>query len=224
LPTKLRISLPTNTARHGITAGPLYEWWMRTLMSVEAQTHARLRRPLRRAFTPAMVEDLRPYIRQTARELADRITPEQPHDFVQDFAGPLAARVMCRLLGVPETDYEQFHGWARDIGLAFATGGLSPGLLARIDQSVDRMGSYIAELIDDRRTRPGTDLLSTLVAERHHTLTAGEVNNLAVLLVWAGQDTTARQLGRALVAFAQHPQQWDLLLSEDNANGQLPFS
>ncbi|HET9254482.1 MAG TPA: cytochrome P450, partial [Pseudonocardiaceae bacterium] len=43
------------------------------------------------------------------------------------------------------------------------------------------------------------------------SLNEAELNNMALLLVWASQDTTSRQLGRALVAFSHNPGQWALL-------------
>jgi cytochrome P450 len=199
---------------HGITEGPMYEWWTTTLMSVDPPDHARLRRLLNKAFTPRVVEALRPITRTTAVDLADRIAAGGGEcEFVSAFSDPLPALVMCELLGVPAEDYDKFHHWANDLGLGFSRADLGGALLARVDAAVAAMTDYVAGLIVERRKNPGSDLLTAMITaqEAGETLTVRELHNLTLLLVWAGQDTTARQLGRALVVFADHPEQWELL-------------
>ncbi|WP_330256497.1 cytochrome P450 [Nocardia sp. NBC_00565] len=214
--SRFRLGGEAYMALHGITEGPLFHWWMNTLMSVDDDSHTRLRGLVGKAFTPRVVENLRPFTRTTAARLADQIAEQVSLDFVSAFADPLPALVICELLGVPTEDYDQFHGWSADIGLAFATGGLDGEVLDRVDHAVTEMSTYIASLITRRRAAPGTDLISALIAAQSDggSLSAGELHNLVLLLVWAGQDTTSRQLGRALVAFSEHPDQWELLRAD----------
>jgi cytochrome P450 len=198
----------------GISSGPLYEWWTTAMMSVGVADHARLRRLLNKTFTPRVVEALRPVTRDIASRLADRIAAGGGEcEFVSLFGDPLPALVMCELLGVPAGDYDRFHRWSYDIGLAFSRGDLGGALLERVDAAVAAMTEYVGGLIAERREHPGSDLLSAMITaqEAGDSLTVQELHNLTVLLVWAGQDTTARQLGRARVGFAHHPDQWELL-------------
>lgn len=201
---------------HQIEGGSLYEWWMHTLMSLEGATHARQRGLLAKAFTPRVVENLRPFTRITARRLAGEIQPGHEHDFIAGFADPLPALVMCELVGVPAEDYEQFHDWSRDIGLAFATGGITGDLRATVEHAIDAMVDYIDGLVARRRRNPGDDLISLMIdaSSDGGRLSTTELHDLTLLLVWAGQDTTSRQLGRSVAAFADHPDQWNLLRAE----------
>ncbi|MGH8883332.1 MAG: cytochrome P450, partial [Stackebrandtia sp.] len=50
---------------HGITDGPLYDWWTTTLISLDHVDHGRLRSLLNNAFTPRAVAALRPFTRAT---------------------------------------------------------------------------------------------------------------------------------------------------------------
>jgi len=201
---------------HSIEGGPLYEWWMHTLMSLEGTTHARQRGLLAKAFTPRLVENLRPFTRATAHRLAAEIDSDTSHDFIARFADPLPALVMCELVGVPAEDYDQFHDWSGDIGLAFATGGLDGDVLATVERAIKEMVTYIDDLIDRRRRDPGDDLISLMIdsSSEGGRLSTTELHDLALLLVWAGQDTTSRQFGRALAAFGDHSDQWSLLRSQ----------
>ena len=205
-------------ALHEIEGGPLYEWWMHTLMSLEGSTHKRQRGLLAKAFTPRLVENLRPFTRRTAIRLAAEIEPETSHDFIAEFADPLPALVMCELVGVPVEDYDQFHDWSGDIGLAFATGGLNGELLTTVERAIEEMVSYIDGLIARRRKDPGQDLISLMIdaSEDGGRLSTTELHDLTLLLVWAGQDTTSRQFGRSLAAFGEHPDQWNLLRAQPN--------
>jgi cytochrome P450 len=198
---------------HGIEGGPLFQWWMHTLMSLEGMNHTRQRGLLAKAFTPRLVENLRPFTRATAYRLAAEIDPEESHDFIAEFADPLPALVMCELVGVPVEDYDQFHDWSGDIGLAFATGGLNGELLATVERAIEEMVDYIDGLIARRRKDPGSDLISLMIEASSDggRLSTTELHDLTLLLVWAGQDTTSRQFGRALAAFGDYPDQWDLL-------------
>jgi cytochrome P450 len=196
---------------HGITGGPFYDWWMNVLMGVPLEDHSRLRGLVNRAFTPRMIETLRPFMRTTAERLADELAARGDCDFVEAFAEPLPTLIMCELLGVPTDDYDKFHYVSNDIGLAFSR-NLGEEL-AQVEAALGALSDYVGALIEERRAELGDDLISTLIkAEEHgNRLSEKELNNLVLLLVWAGQDTTARQLGRALVVFAEHPEQWTLL-------------
>lgn len=194
----------------GITEGPLYEWFVNMLASLPPNDHRRVRALVSKAFSPRMVESLRPVARSIAERLADEIADGgNPCDFVDAFAEPLPALVMCEMLGVPAEDYDQFHRWANEIGLVFNTSAER----ARSEAAVVGLSEYVESLVERRRKAPGDDLISALiqVEEAGEHLTTAELLNLLVLLVWAAQDTTARQLGRAMVAFSQNPDQWQLL-------------
>jgi cytochrome P450 len=200
---------------HGISSGPVYDWWTSMMSSLGVEDHSRLRSLVSRAFSPRMVEELGPWVRSTAEHLAATMADETVEngvcEFVQAFADPLPTLVMCRLLGVPAADYDRFHRYSTDIGLAYSRDLTED--LPRVEAAVVALSDYVGSLIADRRRHLGDDLLSALIQVEQDgaRLSPEELHDLVFLLVWAGQDTTARQLGRAVLAFAGHPDQWTLL-------------
>jgi cytochrome P450 len=189
------------------------------LASRDGADHARLRRLVNKAFTRRFVERLRPFVQSTAIRLVDEIAANgNACDFVAAFARPVAGLVMCQMLGVPVDDYDQFTRWVNDLGLVFNT--TSERSLS--EAALVGMSAYVNDLIEQRRRNLGDDLLSLMIVaeESEDRLSAKELHDMALLLVWAGQDTTMRQFGRALVAFSKHPEQWEILAARPELASQ----
>ncbi|WP_338090934.1 cytochrome P450 [Planosporangium thailandense] len=195
-------------ALQGISDGPLYDWFVPLILHRRGEDHLRQRRLLNRAFTPRVIESLRPFIRERAVLLADRIAAAGECEFVDAFADPLPVAVMCELLGVPAADYDVFRRWSSDVGLTFSL--TLAQTRSRVEMAVVGLYEYVDGLIAQRRADPRADLLSALVAaeESGDRLSTEELRNLAVGLVFAAHDTTRNQLAQAMVVFAAHPEQW----------------
>ncbi|MFF3403046.1 cytochrome P450 [Streptomyces sp. NPDC002659] len=195
---------------HGITDGPLYDWFTHMLSQVNPTDHDRLRKLVSKAFTPRRVETLRAFARASAQHLAERITPGQPCEFIETFANPLPARVICEALGVPTEDHEWFRHYSDDIGLVFNS--KLAALRPRVEAAVVHLTEYVDSLITRRTAQPGDDFISALVAARQDDhLSEDELRNLVLTLIFAGHDQVTCQLGRALATFTDHPDQWELL-------------
>jgi cytochrome P450 len=197
---------------NGVFDGPIFDWFVPMIVNQDGAEHRRLRGLVNRAFTPRMISDLRPFIRATVERLADRLRAMRTCEFVEDFANSLPLAVMCQLLGVPEKDFESFRAWTTDISLVFSL-GQDDGVRARVEAAVIGLNEYAESLIQDKAAAPADDLVSALVeAQRvEHRVSAEELRNLVVTLVFAAHDTTRHQLSNAMVAFADHPDQWRLL-------------
>ncbi|UBU18264.1 cytochrome P450 [Nonomuraea gerenzanensis] len=198
---------------HGITEGPIYDWFVPMIVNHEGEEHRRLRGLMNKAFTARRMARLRPFIREQAEQLTDGLDDGGTHDFVADFGIRLPLAVMCRLLGVRPEDYGHFGTWTADLGLVF---GLSGGedIVARLENAVVGLNDYADYLIDDKIARPSDDLSSDLVAAYQSgdgQVSRDELRNLLVTLVFAAHDTTRHQLANAMVVFSQHPGQWTLL-------------
>ncbi|MEU5950684.1 cytochrome P450 [Streptomyces sp. NPDC047525] len=198
--------------QNGITEGPVYDWFVGALVNQDGAHHRRLKSLVNKAFTPRMVNDLRPVIRGTAERLADDLAAADHTDFYADFADQLPLAVMTELLGVPAKDFPTFGTWSSDIGLVFslAAGGDIP---ARVEAAVSGLYDYVDSLMAQKVDRPGDDLISALVKVRTEEgdVTPEELRNLVVTMVFAAHDTTRLQLANAMVTFAEHPDQWRLL-------------
>lgn len=208
--------------RNGVVGGPVYDWFVPMIVNLDGDDHRRLRGLVSRAFTPRVIENLRPFIRARAEELTERLAGREVSDFVTDFGDPMPLAVMCELLGVPPADYDIFRGWSTDIGLVFsvAHGGDIP---SRIEAALIGLCGYVESLMADKAKNPGDDLISALVAVRladGGQVSREELLNLVITLVFAAHDTTRHQLANAMVAFAEHPEQWTLLGEHPELAGQ----
>lgn len=194
----------------GVTDGPFAHWWARTLLNLEGPDHDRVRRLLKPAFNPKLVERLTPRFRALADELVDGFAGAGRCEFVADFAEPFAARVLTTMLGLPEAEWRTLSAWSSDLGLALAVTIRED--IDRVHAALDGLYGYADDLIRHRSADPGRDVVSRLVAAcREDGLSASELRNAIVLLIFGGMDTTRNQLGLALHTFLRHPDQWALL-------------
>lgn len=179
--------------------------------------HTRLRKLVSKAFAPKVVSALQPDITALVDELLDRNSERGRFDAVADFAYPLPVAVICRLLGVPLEDEPQFShasallAQALDPFVTF-TGAPSEGMNERIQAGM-WLRDYLHALIERRRSRPGEDLMSGLIAveESGDQLTEEEIISTCVLLLVAGHETTVNLIANAVLALLRQPVQWSLL-------------
>jgi cytochrome P450 len=182
--------------------------------------HTRLRKLVSKAFAPKVVNSLQPDISALVNGLLDRIAERGRFDVIDDFAYPLPVQVICRLLGVPLEDEPQFSrasallAQALDPFITF-TGAPSEGMNERI-QAGTWLREYLHGLIERRRSRPGDDLMSGLIAveESGDQLTEPEIVSTCVLLLVAGHETTVNLIANAILALLRHPSQWAALSAD----------
>jgi len=221
-------------AHHGITSGPFADWWASWVLNMEGEEHHRLRRLLNPAFSRRIVEPLRPRFSALAAELVDGFAEPGRCEFMAKFAEPYAARVIAILLGIPEEEWPTIAAESAAVGLAM--GVRIREHLPRIEAALARLYDYADALIADRQRSPRDDFVTCLVqaqagepgqaaqagqvaqagqaAQRgpgDAGLTAAELRDSLVLLIFGGFDTTRNQLGLAMQAFLDHPAQWRLL-------------
>jgi len=176
--------------------------------------HTRMRRALRSAFTPSAIETLRPAIERTVDELLDGL-PEE-FDFLAEFAVPLPAIVIAELLGVPREDHDRFRTWSQGLAtLVFASG--LPDRHRRGREAMTALATYLGEQLTHRRGQPADDLLGALaVLQAAGELTTEEATANAVLLLFAGHETTTGLLANGLAALLAHPEQLERLRADQS--------
>lgn len=207
-------------AQNGIHSGMFSDWWAETLLSLEGEDHARLRRLLRPAFRNKTIAAMSPTFQALAHELIDRFAARGRVEFVSEFAEPYAARIICLLIGLPEDHWPQVARWADDLGKSFGIGVARD--LPEIEAALDGLHGYVDEVIADRRAQPRDDLVTTLLQaqEADGQLTRHELGVALVFLAFAGMETTRNQLGLALQTLLAHPDQWRLLAERPDLGPQ----
>ncbi len=182
-----------------------------SILSLDGDEHARLRRLVAGAFTPKSADRLRPFMRDVVNGLVDQVVDDGRCDLVADICEPYPIPIICELLGAPKEDWKLFSNWATDIFRIF-NGDLANDL-PRINAASEELDEYVRALIEQRRNDPRDDLLSDLIAaeEAGDRLSTDEMIGLADAVLMAGTDTTRNQLACSVALFAEHPDQWALL-------------
>jgi cytochrome P450 len=183
------------------------------LLHSDPPDHTRLRGLVQKAFSPRMVELMRPRIQEIVDELLDKAQPHGGMEVIQELAFALPVTVLADIMGVPQSDRVHFQRWADSL-LAFQ-GVNKPDLsvLEHAQQTLIEVRQYLTDLIARRRKDSGKDLVSELVAveSEGQRLTQDELINTCVTLLVAGHETTTSLVGNGLFLLLSHPEQWRLL-------------
>ena len=196
-------------------ASPLGE--AQTLLTVDPPVHTRMRGVVNRVFTPRRVEALRPRIEEIARELLDAAPASGGFELMGGLAQPLPVIVIAELLGVPASDRARFKEWSN--ALAATTDVLnSEAVITQARETTLELIDYFRAFVEERRVAPRDDLISALVAaEQTDELTTDEILAFAILLLVAGNETTANLIGNGTLALLDRPELADRM-REDPAS------
>jgi cytochrome P450 len=175
------------------------------LLARDGEDHRRLRRLVTRAFTPRIVEQLRPRIQQIADDLIDVIEARGSMELVDDFAFPLPITVIAELLGIPVEDRERFRVWSTNVVMPAFT----PEELELARSRADEFIAYLEDLFARRRGDPADDLVSALLQAEDggDTLSENELYSMVVLLIVAGHETTVSLITTAVHTLLTYPGQ-----------------
>jgi cytochrome P450 len=185
-----------------------------SILSTEGDEHGRLRRLVAPTFTPKAADRLRPFMRSVIERLVDAIDADGTGEFVEAVCEPYPIPIICELLGAPAEDWKLFSEWATDL-LRIFNNDLANDL-PRIRAARAALDTYVGALIAERRAAPRDDLLSDLIAaeEAGDRLSTDELMTMAQAVLVAGTDTTRNQLACTMALFAEHPDQWKLLVDD----------
>jgi cytochrome P450 len=167
---------------------------------------------LARAFTPKMIENLRPRIREIATEIISGLETES--DLLDNLLTPLPARVVGELLGSNTEDIPDLIRWAHAINGLYEKGGrISAEKALHAESMLKEMWSFVAKLIRERQSKKKLgslsgeeDVLSALVMQEDDALTEDEILSTMVTLFVAGHETTTHLLGNGWFAFLNRPE------------------
>jgi cytochrome P450 len=175
--------------------------------------HTRLRRLLNTVISPATVADMGPAIASAFDHVMQSLEPGREIDFMKDVAELFPAFVILDMLGVPRKDFRAIKAWSDDLRLFIGTAQAEGDKYRRARDGADRMSAYFREIIAQRRSQPGQDAISRMVAARDEggMLSEDELVGCCMLFLFGGHETTTNLLGSAIVALLKHPDQLERL-------------
>jgi cytochrome P450 len=184
----------------------LQAYLAKLMLFMDAPDHTRLRGLVTRAFTPRVVEGLRPRITELVDQLLDDAAEAGELDVIAGFGRPLPVAVIAEMLGVPGEDQDRFRSWSEALAHTVDP-AMTPDTAARAAVAGLEFMEYFHELSEERRQRPREDLLSALVAEEDagDRLSTDELVANCILLLIAGHETTTNLIGNGTLALLRNP-------------------
>lgn len=174
-----------------------------SFIGMDPPQHTRYRKLLTGHFTVRRMRALGPRIERIVTERLDEmLAAGTTADLVPAFALPVPSLVICELLGVSYGDRAEFQ--RRTATLLRMDAPIEEVLAAR-----EHLRAFMRGLVEQKRARPGDDLLSTLIHRcgADPALIDDELVNIANLLLVAGHETTANMLALGTFALLERPDQ-----------------
>jgi cytochrome P450 len=177
----------------------------------DAPRHQALRRLLTPSVSPRRLREIEADLATRCDQLLDDVVGRGGCDLLVDVAAELPLQAIALLLGVPQADRHLLLEWA-DATLDYDD--RDPGeVSARSQQAAAEMFDYGTRLLADKRRCPADDLLSAL-ATSDLPVTDLEQQMAFNLLIAAGSETTRNSIAAGVLAFVEHPDQWDRLVAD----------
>ena len=187
----------------------------RNVLNADPPDHTRLRALVSKAFTPRVVEGMRPRTETLCKQLLDG-RPRGTFDLVSAYALPVPLTIIADLLDIPDSDRRRFARWSALV--AQGDSGRLPAIL-RAWVSMLRFGGYFRKLVRRRRGDSRDDLVSALIEaeEEGQRLTEDELISMLALLLFAGYETTVNLISVGALTLIQNPSQRDLFINDPQA-------
>ncbi|GAA3734118.1 cytochrome P450 [Salinactinospora qingdaonensis] len=205
---RLSNSLPENDPQFATQDGVASTVFDRIIPTQDPDGHGLLHELMVRAFSPGVARATRPYIDGLLDAVMERARASGRLDAVADLAFPVAASVVCKLIGMPPETHRDI--WPRVPGLSKAfTPFLPEADRSGADAALVWLRSTVADLLEQRRAQPESDLLSSMLAEVAKDgsgLTVEAVIDNLAFLCFTGFETTMNMVATGCAALAREPE------------------
>lgn len=209
----------TFSSAHGLTletdAMAMFEDQAVPIVMMDPPDHTRMRRLVSRAMTPRRVLLIEDAVRDFVDERLDLLVETGGEgDIVETLFKPLPSFVVAHYLGVPLSDRVKFDEWSSAIVQAAAEGSATDALEATLG-----LFEYAGGLIEWRRSEPGDDLVSDLVAVGEELASPMWIVGFVFTMITGGNDTMTGLLGGAAELLTEHRDQRQVLIDEPELIG-----
>jgi hypothetical protein len=176
-----------------------------SFLAMDPPEHGAMRSLVSAGFTPRRVGALEPRIRELSRARLGPLLDRPTFDFATDFAAALPNDVICDMLGIPASDWDQIR-FDTD-RLNYREDGSSERTQTTLAAAL-RLAEYFVGHVTRLRGRPGDDLTSALTQARVDgvALTDSQIVAILFLLISAGNESTGKLIGNAWYHGWLHPE------------------
>jgi cholest-4-en-3-one 26-monooxygenase len=183
------------------------------MLNMDAPQHTRMRAIVSRGFTPRAVSAMQDELTRRAHTIVAEAAHKDTGDFVRDVACELPLQAISELLGVPQEDRFKIFDWSNRM---VSNGDPEYDDPEDAQQASFEMLSYFMEMSEDRKENPRDDIVTKLVNAEidGEELTSDEFGFFALMLSVAGNETTRNATSHGMLAFFEHPDQWEIFKRE----------
>lgn len=195
----------------------------RTIIDTDPPDHTKLRKIVSGSFSQRAIAVYQHFVEGLTEQVLDAGLADGELDFVDAIAKEVPIRVLARIMGLPGADLDQFI----DLGdrlIANTDPDVTDVVWGRDDTDAFRLFPFRSpygkqlwdlgrQVVAGRLRAPGDDLLSTLLRAEvdGDRLSEVDLDNFFSILVVAGNETTRIAIAQGILAFCEHPEQWDRL-------------
>jgi cholest-4-en-3-one 26-monooxygenase len=183
------------------------------LLNMDPPDHTRMRGIVSRGFTPRAIGALRKTLADRAERIVRGALEHGTGNFVTDVAAELPLQAISDLIGVPQEDRSKVFTWSNQM---VGYDDRPPG-----EEEVGQMAAmeilgYSMTMAEDRRASPRDDIVTKLINAEidGHGLDDDEFGYFVLMLAVAGNETTRNAISHGMLAFLDHPEQWELFKAE----------
>ncbi len=202
----------TSRAGGDQNADIIYRTMVQWIVYATPPRHTHLRLLLSKPFSPRAVKDQKAVVEQIIAELLDELEQKAknnhgPVDLLREYAAQVPARVISRLMGVPDQDAAKLGHWSEELTLLILGAMGAEDRHTRAKEAFIELENYVRKMVAARRKNPGSDLVSQWVAARDSNvgLTEEELIASCILVIFGGHETTMNLIANSLLAVDQHP-------------------
>ncbi len=169
--------------------------------------HPRLRRMVTPWFTAKALQQRREDLLKIAHQRLDELATRPSFDVVQDYAVPMAVRVICELTGLPLGEWRRLAAMGDILPLSTTAGLPSARNAKRLQAGWEDLNQYLDEVIERRSEAPEGSLLASLSdrADDPDQLNRHDFKATLGVLLIAGFETSVGLMGHLTSRFLDQP-------------------
>jgi cholest-4-en-3-one 26-monooxygenase len=177
------------------------------MLNIDPPQHTKLRGIVSRGFTPRAIGNLREALTDRAQRIVQTALAGGTGDFVTDVAAELPLQAIAELIGVPQEDRGKIFAWSNEM-----IGYDDPEFAGDSQAAAAELVGYAMTMAEERRGCPRDDIVTKLVNAHVDggNLSSDEFGFFVILLAVAGNETTRNAISHGMLAFLDHPDQWEL--------------
>ena len=184
-----------------------------SILKLDPPDHSRIRKLVSYGFTNRYIKSLETKIDETIDQCLDFTHNQDQFDLMGVLAKPLPAIVIAKMMGLPDSDLNQFQTWSEN--LLQEVGGIGSSVKIRklARDAYEDLIRYFEKIIIERKDNPGDDFIGKLIQaeEEGDKLNVKEMYGTCLLLLIAGHETTTRLIGNGLYSLMKNPDQYELI-------------